>query len=641
MGVLKYLALGVFVSLPLFSAGQEQLEYSGPLKVGKFEGEAKYAYFLSDNDTVLNGAFNMQRSSLEALLENEDVSFSFNGAFKDNYPEGPWTFQFGEFQSDDKTQVVDFQYQLKVSGIQQEASGEIRRGKPNGTWTHIINQIKESEIEQTLFKSLISFSDGVPQQSFRIENKNSTLVGRFLRNGLAHDVWTLYSVNDTVASENWYFDEGRLDKIEREAAGRLQAAQVYEQKDGPSRIITIDSSYIQILKLKLESQANGLIFESSVTQLLAENAGYYQKIDGILSELGESEFLPKFKARVDYFPLDSLEITQLDSIKSLYQTGAQISQSFLNNTQLNILRLSDKEADHFYQAINKISEQFTEPLSDLVSYHEQGIVPFVDRTTLIKTLWPNGLPSVALDLGEGQIYKGPEADDFNFQGNTIEALYQVALYATNSLESIEDVLSKKLTKDQRQQDLIVLEEQLIAKSKDIKQFIEAVKDSTAKAERDALKNIDLLTDSKLSDYAALEDTSGKIDFAKETVICFKQLEKLAQSVSDLQRRRDTIHERYQDAVWNPFIATIMNEEVKKRITTAYDKVLLPYLLEQTTSQLNCGNAQYLRNSMDEAYRRILELRDENTSKLERKLRKEQDPEVVLQLFDLPTLKKEE
>ena len=87
------------------------------------------------------------------------------------------------------------------------------------------------------------------------------------------------------------------------------------------------------------------------------------------------------------------------------------------------------------------------------------------------------------------------------------------------------------------------------------------------------------TDSKLSDYAALEDTSGKIDFAKSTVSCFGQLEKLAQSVSDLKRRRDTIHERYQDAVWNPFIATIMNEEVKKRITAAYDKVLLPYLLE--------------------------------------------------------------
>ena len=51
--------------------------------------------------------------------------------------------------------------------------------------------------------------------------------------------------------------------------------------------------------------------------------------------------------------------------------------------------------------------------------------------------------------------------------------------------------------------------------------------------------------------------------------------------------------------------------------------------------------KFLQNSMDEAYRRILELRDENTSKLERKLRKEQDPEVVLQLFNLPALKKEE
>ena len=181
IGALKIFVLGLFVCLPWSSTGQEQLEYSGPFKVGKYEGEAQYGYTLVEGDTLLNGAFNMQRSSLEALLENEDISFSFDGSFKNNYPEGPWSFQFGEFQSDRKTQVVDYQYQLKVSGIQQEASGEIRQGKPNGNWTHIINRIKESEIEQTLFKSLITFDNGIPQQSFRIENRNSTLVGRFLR----------------------------------------------------------------------------------------------------------------------------------------------------------------------------------------------------------------------------------------------------------------------------------------------------------------------------------------------------------------------------------------------------------------------------------------------------------------------------
>ena len=35
-------------------------------------------------------------------------------------------------------------------------------------------------------------------------------------------------------------------------------------------------------------------------------------------------------------------------------------------------------------------------------------------------------------------------------------------------------------------------------------------------------------------------------------------------------------------------------------------------------------------------KRILELRDESTKKLERKLRKEQDPQIILELLGIPS-----
>jgi hypothetical protein len=97
-----------------------------------------------------------------------------------------------------------------------------------------------------------------------------------------------------------------------------------------------------------------------------------------------------------------------------------------------------------------------------------------------------------------------------------------------------------------------------------------------------------------------------------------------------------IGETYQDAVWNPFMAVIMNEEVKKRITTAYRRDLIPFFLDKVENQLSCENAGPLAEMMDQVHQRMLELREEDTSKLERKLRREQDPIAILELIGLET-----
>ena len=84
----------------------------------------------------------------------------------------------------------------------------------------------------------------------------------------------------------------------------------------------------------------------------------------------------------------------------------------------------------------------------------------------------------------------------------------------------------------------------------------------------------------------------------------------------------------------------MDEEVKKRITLAYRKVLAPYFTEQIASGLTCNTAAELAYQMESTHQRMLRLREEDTSKLERKLRKEQDPKVVMRLFGIGSNTKE-
>ncbi|MEM7381330.1 MAG: hypothetical protein AAF361_09060 [Bacteroidota bacterium] len=633
------------MSFPLLLSGQEKLQYSGPLQLGKFKGEAAYDYKLEGNDTILDGPFRMQRSSLQALLENEDASFSFSGNFDNDYPDGYWSFLFGEFQSDSESQIVDYQYRVKISGIQNHARGNITQGRPDGLWEYLIQRIEDSEVAETLFKSAITFEAGIPQKSFRIENETSTLVGRFLRNGQAHDVWSLFSDSDSRTSENWYFNEGWLSKIEIEEDGEIAVIDIFETPESNFKILSLDSGYLQILKLKLPQQDSLMFLEKGIPALLAENAANYAKIDNILSGLGKSAFLPEFKVKAAYFPLDTLQTSQVDSIKALYQRSIAISQPLLNNSQLNILRRSDEQAQFLYSVVGAISANFLEPIEQLVKYAEMDVLEYVAREQLISGLWPGGKPNkrIQIDSGEAgeapKVFTGPNASQFQFGEDNLKSAYDIVKYASLSLDSIANVLNDKLVKDQRQQDFISLEERMIAQVNELNKHIDSVSGLLPSDERQALKSIRTLAENRLNSYSALEENNEKIDYARASINCFTDLKALAESVSESPERLELIQEKYQDAVWNPFIATIMNEEVKKRITAAYRKVLLPYFLDKAKEALDCNNAKELGDLMDATYERMLELREETTSKLERKLRKEQDPELILQLFNLPSTDK--
>ncbi|MEL6485166.1 MAG: hypothetical protein AAFP96_10010, partial [Bacteroidota bacterium] len=71
-----------------------------------------------------------------------------------------------------------------------------------------------------------------------------------------------------------------------------------------------------------------------------------------------------------------------------------------------------------------------------------------------------------------------------------------------------------------------------------------------------------------------------------------------------------------------------------RITAAYRNVIVPYVLEKVAAPVSCDQALGIVQLLEDTEKRLFELRDESTSKLERKLRREQDPETVLALLGI-------
>ncbi|MGB3149864.1 MAG: hypothetical protein WBB27_04310, partial [Maribacter sp.] len=280
-----------------------------------------------------------------------------------------------------------------------------------------------------------------------------------------------------------------------------------------------------------------------------------------------------------------------------------------------------------YNAIDTITKKFIYPLSKLVRYGKQEILPFVPRKKLLSQVWPNGFPSKQLLLKSSPLRQ-------KYSEITIASVNEVGFLTMQTLDSIKTILDDKLAKEKRQQEFIALEERMIIQIKNLNNLIDSVNTSLPPNLLNALKNIKNIANDNLSVYSNMTEQNAKLDLGRNLVNCFDHLEQLEKAILILPAQKEEITTTYQDQIWNPFMANLMNEDLKKRITTAYHKVWLPYLVKEVTSGLSCNNAQDLVVLFSETHKRMLAMREEETKRLERKLKREQDPLVVKELFNL-------
>ena len=348
--------------------------------------------------------------------------------------------------------------------------------------------------------------------------------------------------------------------------------------------------------------------------------------------------MPRFKVKVPYYPLDSLETNQLQKAKMSFEAANEISASLLGNPQLDLLIRSNPEAQYYYDVVEKLQQDFLDPLASFLKFEQQQILNFLPQDLLYKQIWPNGLPTKQIQLeGQSQEYASWVFETgvaYGQEANNISNLANMADYANQGLSSISARLTEWLREEMKQQQFLELDKQLVEETKKLEQLVDSLKSTASIRMVNALNGILSTKEQSLKAYAQMEASDEKLEYGKTVLACLKDLNQLAMSLGNLPNQQQAITEKYQDAVWNPFTATIMDEEVKKRITAAYRNVVVPYALEKVAAPVSCDQALDIVKLLEDTQKRLFELREESTSKLERKLRKEQDPETVLALLGI-------
>ncbi len=518
-------------------------------------------------------------------------------------------------------------------------------GKPNGEWTILEEQIEDSEISETLFKSVITFDDGVPQQNFSINNEDYTLVGRFLRDGVAHDEWSLFPTNGIDQSESWFFKDGLLQSIRVDDDNEHKTITAFKGYSGETKTINLDASYIAALDIQFSQEDVNTLHQNNLPKLLKQNALRYQEIDDILSALGKSDFLPEFKVKVPYYPLDSLERDDIDSTVAYYKKARELSESILHNSQLNILKLSDETTAYQYNTVLKIKKDFLTPIQEMVRYDSLSILEYTSRKELLDHVFAEDLPkpnmTIAIEMDSitsTKEYTIPTSTVPSSDAASISYIKTIAKMGYDGIQAIANEVKETLAQEKRQNELANLEEEIIVQNDSLVMFIDSMGTSLPVNYLAALRQLKSFASATLNDYSKVKSAQNRLTAARSTLSCLKNLNELSVTVSKMPTFKSTIQDSYTDRIWNPFMATLMDEDIKKRITSAYTKILEPYFLKQIEQSLTCENTFNLNEHINATYHTVIMLKDKDTKKLERKLKKEKDPSVILEMLNVQNTK---
>lgn len=628
------------ISLSFSSYSQEVIQYNGPIILHEYPGTVTLGYKLTGEDSVLEGPITFYSSGLENLQEEQAAIVSIEGQYVNGLPGGNWRFHIGAYRAGEQTTLINDHYQVDLTGSRHVATGNMREGRPDGEWVQQVEMLKNSRVEEVPFKSVIRFDVGVPQRTFRIENENVTLAGRFLRDGLAHDDWELFGMDGPM--ERWRFSDGRLLEI---TTGENRTYKIFSEPLQNPVSIRLNARYMELIALRQRMEQPGdSVFKSDMFTLLAANTRYYQAIESIFSELGGKTFEPAFLVRVPHYPIEDTEALRLDSIRKLTTKSVELLANLRDDTQLQLMQLANDEVAFLFTVLDELENDYLEPLEELISYEDLQILEFVRREKLLNYLNLNrDVPqTVSVTVSEqdaARTFRGPQVAAIEGTATETDPALRLARFTWLSMDSVSQIIGVRLLQRQREQQLAALEEELILASNQLEAHADTLASQLTGPVSASIRNVERAAQENLKAYSN-DPGETPVRRAQELITCFERMDELILVVARQPDQQEVIMDAYTDEVWNPFTYTVMEEEIKKRILTAYRDVLLPYFFGQMDSELNCARAETLIYQLEAVHKRMYELIQEDTRRLERKLKREKDPEVVLSLFGITTSKQD-
>lgn len=642
-----FFAFAFFCSLFSTVQSQETLEYNGKYTLSQqLEGRAAYTYFLKNGDKIKDGAFLFTLNLEDSIDIEYKEKYQLKGKYKNGQKVDEWEFLFSSLRPEDDEYIEDFYIKETATGKVFRIISNFKNGLPDGQWRALAINIENSIATDTSYFSSAEFKEGNFINTIQVKNKTHQLVGEIDKNSFLHGEWIVFH-NDSSNTIIEYrkYDEGVLLSHNIEIDGSkynlIYTGLGNVDNDEELTDIPIDITYFEILKfaslgaLEPRKISEEVLFniQNSTQNLILDAVNNFTNYNGYEVWDSNNEFeLPK--ARVKKYPFSEKDKAAIDESKTIIKETKSYFDNFLNVAQVEISKNGNDTIAKYYEVYTNYKKAFSE-IKRTFTELQKPAFEFLNRSTIIPkifegTEYPNKITYGINDKQNEVSYDFPKS--LVAEEATINSLFNQLKNIRDNLKRIDAKVQPILKKEEQRANLTNDEKELVQKrdsiidkysnKSELNEFQEKVsKEVVSYVEREFK-------------YYAQQSLDKRIETLSSTLDCFDQFLELYNQLEKVPKQVAEIKESYTRTVWNPFTMTDMDEIVKERVFSAYQDYLLVYFTDELEKHINCDDVENKMLDLFGLFKRMKELREQDTSELEREIKRESDPQKLIQAFQL-------
>jgi hypothetical protein len=628
----------------------EAQEITKTISINKdIRGEVYFQYYLKNKDTIYNGAF--QFNSTQEKKDSEVISsINYKGEYQDNLKIGKWLFSKKELTPLEKLIEKDYKIQFSTRGEEHQIKANFSAGAAEGRWQVVEQLFEDAQPTDTILNINADFANNNLAGPFEAQSKNLKIIGSLNEESFLHEDWevTHQSKNQNL-KELKIYNNGVMvkhDFIKEQDSLQINYLGLDQSYSENETWVNVDDKdlYFEVLEMSMLASNNSsnlskdyLDAAVKANEFLKNSFSAFAYYDSkkVWGNFQESESLTLGRFKLRKYPYTSAEVANISKIIQQSEEVESTLNSFFNNPQVELGKLSYEDLNR-YEAIFQQYQNASNELKNVIEQISKPAFEYVDRQAIFPTL------EMEFNFDEEISYKfekeikksthtfpeKPEAAKYSIQSiaSWVEKMHLDVLRINKEIQLIFEDLSK-------QEELSDDEALLLAKKANIlflfsnqdqrenyNQFHEAV-----------AKDVINYTEFVVEEYAKLA-IEAKKDEIENALLCLDQLRNAYVEIADIPRKLERLDDVYTRTSFNPYLMVDMSERIKERVYKAFEDYLFPSLLNELKREINCNSFPATLNELEKIYNRMVVLSDQDTSTIEKELRRERDANVIKKIL---------
>lgn len=633
-----------------------QTPYKGKYIFNGIDGEGEFTYKLgANNRAILDGEFEFESKRIDSLDKRKLYKLNVTGNYSDNKKTGQWNY-IDENHLIYLNDVMEFVPDISLESTRKEIKANYKEGVPHGSLEFKENVFIDENLRIQARSYNLSFFEGNLQGEFRFEKLHQgnilKIKGDATEKGVMTGNWEFeYLENGILIKETRRYEDGfliGLNKIEKDSGTTIQEVIYYntinklkaidEEEDVPYRIsdnyfeLTFNDGF-RNLSNEFSGQTNG-------NQLLGEFLLKILTYDTLyVNAQNELIAYPLHTKRFRY-ELSDEDKSNIDSLEREFNKLENDVTVLASRNALAINR-NRKDSLAFAYEFFQFNQEKIMDFRDVVDIFSSDDIYYIDQSNFFREGFDflTSKDVIRYEFEEKTYEKVIEYNSLDNNSKKLIELFRV--YINEIQQKVNEVggyVLGELNQIKQSEDLETIEDEILQAKNQLDSLYSNFESESISVNSVAFQIRQNILNNQFNDlneeYSSLENYEERFKKGLEIMELLETTETVFQSLPKLSVAWEGIVELYTDVTLDPFTFNPSFKVLRKRrIVEAGEKVFYSYL-EDIKNESSYNNLKDHFLDIDNLLFRMEELREGNTSRLERRLGSETDISQIKKMLGI-------